>query len=96
MEQARIVEAVAKPNYRLWLRFADGSSGEVDLSHLVGRGVFARWLKPGEFEKVQVEADFQTVVWPVSAPGDVELDLCSDVLCSKATGRPLPGEAEAA
>ncbi len=26
--------------YRIWLRYADGVAGEVDLSHLAGKGVF--------------------------------------------------------
>lgn len=34
----RIVAAKAHPNYRLWVRFADGKEGEVDLSALVGKG----------------------------------------------------------
>ena len=30
----------ALPNHRIWLRYDDGIEGEVDLSDLVGHGVF--------------------------------------------------------
>jgi len=28
------------PGYRLFIHYTDGTEGEVDLSHLVGKGVF--------------------------------------------------------
>ena len=31
------------PNYRIYLEFSDGVKGEVDLSYLVGKGVFQAW-----------------------------------------------------
>ena len=42
-EMIRPVEVRPLPNYRIWLRYADGTEGEVDLSHLAGQGVFAVW-----------------------------------------------------
>jgi hypothetical protein len=70
----RIVAAKALPNYRLWVRFQDGVEGEVDLSDIVGKGVFSRWDDPSEFEQVHVDAELGTVAWP----GD--LDLAPDAL----------------
>ena len=64
-----IVAAKARSNYRLWVRFADGKEGEVDLSSLVGKGVFARWEDPSEFEKVYIDEESRTVAWP----GDIDL-----------------------
>jgi len=64
-----IVAAKARPNYRLWIKFSDGREGEVDLSSLVGKGVFARWENPGEFEKVYIDEETRTVAWP----GDIDL-----------------------
>jgi hypothetical protein len=87
---ARIAAAEARPGYRVWLRFADGAEGEVDLSYLVGRGVFERWNDPDEFAKVRVDPETETVCWP----GDIDLD--PDVLYAKATGRPIPGGEAAA
>ena len=28
---------------RIWLRYLDGTAGEIDLAHLAGRGVFKNW-----------------------------------------------------
>jgi hypothetical protein len=39
-KRAKIVACAPKPNYRVWIRFDDGIEGEVDLSYLVGQGVF--------------------------------------------------------
>lgn len=36
-------EVEARTRYTLWIRYADGEEGEVDLSHLAGRGVFSIW-----------------------------------------------------
>jgi len=60
----RIVQARALPDYRLFVRFSDGVEGEVSLSHLVGRGVFAAWRDPAEFEAVAIDPESGTVVWP--------------------------------
>jgi hypothetical protein len=61
------------PDYRLWLRFADGTEGTVDLSEKVGRGVFASWKDPKAFAEVRV-GDFGQPVWPRA------IDLCADNL----------------
>ena len=34
------LDVKAREGLRIWLRFSDGSAGEVDLSDLAGRGVF--------------------------------------------------------
>ena len=81
----RIVAVEARPGYRLWLRFTDGAEGEVDLSHLVGCGVFARWDDAADFGRVSVDPSTHTLCWP----GGIDLD--PDVLYAKATGKPLPG-----
>src|SRR5688572_631673 len=39
----RVVAVVARPGYRVWVRFEDGLEGEADLSHLAGQGAFRRW-----------------------------------------------------
>lgn len=66
--------------YRIWLRFQDCTEGEVDLSHLAGRGVFAAWDKEGVFAKVKL-GPHGAVEWP----GDV--DLCPDALYLRLTGK---------
>lgn len=83
--RAEITQCRAMPNYRLWLRFDDGVEGTVDLSHLVGRGVFAPWSDPAYFARVTVDAQSRTVCWPNGA------DLDPYVLRSRITGEALPG-----
>ena len=76
----KLIEISPKDGYRLFLRYDDGASGEVDLSSYAGRGVFAAWLIPGVFEQA-ILAEAGHPEWP----GD--LDLCPDALYMKLTGK---------
>ena len=38
-------------DFRLWVQYADGIEGVVDLSEFAGRGVFALWNDYRNFEK---------------------------------------------
>ena len=38
-----VAEVKAREGYRIWIRFADGCAGEIDLSDLAGKGVFRAW-----------------------------------------------------
>jgi len=67
-------------DYRLRLEFADGVTGIADVSSLVGKGVFALWDDYVEFRKVQIGSSGE-LVW-----GN-HVDLCSDALYLKITGR---------
>jgi hypothetical protein len=60
-------------DYRLYLQFDDGKSGVVDLSRLVGQGVFAAWTDYAAFQQVRT-GDSGELVW------DDQIDLCSDSL----------------
>ena len=66
--------------YRLELAFDDGVCGVVDLSDLVGKGVFALWRDHHVFEQVWI-GSFGELVW------DDKIDLCPDSLYLKATGK---------
>ena len=63
----------ALPNYRIWLRYSDGTEGEVDLSDLAGCGVFAIWERPGVFEAVTLGPG-RAIHWTD------EVELCPDSL----------------
>ena len=76
----KIVEAIPQEGYKLFLRFENDLTGEVDLSELAGRGVFSQWQQPGVFQKVKV-TDVGAVEWPG------ELDLCPDALYMQVTGK---------
>jgi hypothetical protein len=82
-----IVEVRYLEAYRLFLRFSDGSAGELDLQPLLDfTGVFAPLRDPKYFAQVRVEPDTGTIVWPSGA------DLDPDVLRHAMTGEPLPGQ----
>ena len=67
-----------REGFRIWIRYEDGVEGEIDLSHLVGEGVFKAWEDRDFFENVHI-AD-RAVMW-----GD-EIDLCPDALYMRLTG----------
>ena len=76
----KLLEARALPGHRLWLRFADGIEGEIDLANLVGKGVFKAWEDPEAFERVSVEHG-RNVAWGEG------IDLCADSLYLDLTGK---------
>ena len=63
----RIKEAKYVGNYTIWLRFADGAEGEVDLSsELVGE-VFEPLKNQDFFRGFSLHNEIKTVVWPNGA-----------------------------
>jgi uncharacterized protein DUF2442 len=74
------VEVKALSDYRIWVRFADGVEGEVDLSHLAGRGVFSLWQDYGAFQRVHLGPGGE-IAW------DDEVALCPDSIYLKLTGK---------
>jgi hypothetical protein len=76
----KITGAKAVGGYRLQVGFDDGVCGIVDFSDYAGLGVFAAWLKPGLFEQVFVTKN-GALAWPG------ELDLCSDAIYLRLTGK---------
>lgn len=75
-----IIEAKPLENYHLWIKFADGTSGTVDLSGFVGKGIFSAWKDKDFFNSVRIDRDINTVVW-----GD-DIDLCPDNLYAQVKG----------
>jgi hypothetical protein len=76
----KVSKVKAVQGYRLELEFDDGVSGTVDLSGLVGKGVFALWCDRCAFEQVRIGTSGE-LVW-----GD-QIDLCPDALYLKVTGK---------
>ena len=79
----RLLQPVAvapREGYRIWLRYADGVEGEVDLSHLAGMGVFAVWKDRRFFERVYI-SDWRSIAW------SGEIELCPDALYMDITGK---------
>ena len=75
-------EVEARDGYRIWLRYSDGVAGEIDLSHLTGKGAFKVWDEPGYFDKVHI-TPHGTIAW------DDELELGADELYTELTGKPV-------
>ena len=76
----RPIEVEPREGYRIWLRYSDGMAGEVDLSNMAGRGVFAAWNEPGCFEQVHI-APHRAIAWTD------DLELCPDALYMEITGK---------
>jgi len=62
-----VVEVRAEPGHRLFVRFADGTSGKVQLDLSELSGVLTPLRDPSFFERAFV--DHGAVVWP----GDIDL-----------------------
>ena len=78
----RPTEVTALEGYRIRLRYSDGSEGEVDLSDLVGHGVFAEWNDPERFRDVHL-GPAGAVAWSEG------IELCPDALYMEITGKAL-------
>ena len=81
----KLIQAEPLADYRLCLRYADGVQGVVDLSHLVGKGVFQLWNDPEAFARVSIGSGGE-LCW------SDEVDLCADALYLEVTGK-KPDEA---
>ena len=75
----RLLNATPRPGYRHHLEYDDGIKGEVDLSHLAGRGVFAAWHDPALFDTVTVGSHGE-LHWTD------DLEICGDALYLQLTG----------
>ena len=76
----KVAQVQVLQEYRLELTFDDGVAGTVDLSDLVGKGVFSLWNDPAAFAAVRI-GSLGELTW-----GD-QIDLCPDSLYLKVTGQ---------
>ena len=63
----------ALDGYRIWIEFEDGVRGVIDLSELVGRGVWKAWEDRSLFESVKI-TPYRAIGWGESD----DLDMCAD------------------
>lgn len=81
-EFARPTAVAPLSGYRIWLHYADGVEGEVDLSHLADNEAFDQWRDRRFFRSVNLRPD-GVVYW-----GDGnDIALCSDALYLELTGQ---------
>jgi hypothetical protein len=76
----KITEVRVLSRYQLELVFDDAARGTVDLSDMVGKGVFGPWRDYSAFQRVRIGSSGE-LVW------DDQVDLCPDALYLKATGK---------
>lgn len=79
----RPLEVQPRDGYRIWLRYSDGAAGEIDLSHLAGKGVFKAWDDRAFFKRVYIHPEGAFIAW------SEELDLCPDAAYMQLTGKSL-------
>ena len=58
-----VVEARYVGGYVIWLRFRDGTAGEIDLSSELYGPVFEALRDPAVFSQFQIHSEFRTLVW---------------------------------
>ena len=76
----RPIKVESRPGFRIWIEYDDGVAGEIDLSDMAGRGVFAAWDEPGAFERVYV-SDHRSIAW------SDDLEICPDAAYMEITGK---------
>jgi len=62
-----IVEARYVAGHTVWLRFRDGTSGEIDLAAALHGPVFEPLRDPAVFSRFYVHPEFHTLAWPNGA-----------------------------
>lgn len=62
-----VTEARYVAGYVVWLRFRDGTTGEVDLARELYGTVFEPLKDVAYFRQVRLDPDSRTIVWPNGA-----------------------------
>lgn len=62
-----VLDAQYRGGYTVWLRFRDGTAGEIDLQPELYGPVFEPLRDPAVFRQFTIHPDFQTLVWPNGA-----------------------------
>lgn len=63
----RLVNAQYKGDYRVWLEFADGVEGEIDLEAELWGEVFEPLKERNTFAGFEVHPELETLTWPNGA-----------------------------
>jgi hypothetical protein len=62
-----VLEARHVAGHTVWLRFRDGTTGEVDLAAALVGPVFAPLKDVALFQQFRIHPEFHTLVWPNGA-----------------------------
>lgn len=82
MKLVQPVEVEASANWRIRIAFADGVSGELDLSDMAAEPIYAAWRDPDFWRSVHI-TDHRAVAW------NDDIEFCADSLYMDLTGRTL-------
>ena len=63
----RVIEAKHVKDYVIWLKFQDGTEGEVDLKHELYGEVFEPLKNSDYFKSFIVHPEWHTIAWPNGA-----------------------------
>ncbi|MEK7264318.1 MAG: DUF2442 domain-containing protein [Bacteroidota bacterium] len=67
-------------SFHLWIQYSDGTQGELNLSYLVGKGVFKALESENLFDKVYIDKETKAIAW------NETLELCPDSLYLRLKG----------
>jgi len=76
----RLISITARPGYRLFLTYQDGTSGEIDLSQDVRKGVFSVLRDSSFFETVHIGSHGQ-IQWTE------DLEICPEAVYQELKNR---------
>ena len=76
------VRVAVKPlsNYNIWIKYSDGAEGQVDFSHLAGKGVFKFWNDYRNFQRVYI-SEAGAIAW------SEDIEVCPDATYMSLTGK---------
>ncbi len=63
----KLQEAKYQGDYRVWLKFADGVEGEVDLKSELWGEIFEPLKDKTRFAELALNRELETIVWPNGA-----------------------------
>jgi len=62
-----VMEARYLGGHVVWLKFRDGTAGEIDLAAILTGPVFEPLRDPAVFRYFEIHPEFRTLVWPNGA-----------------------------
>ncbi len=74
------IEIRVLANHRLWIRYTDGVEGVIDLTYLVGKGIFKPLADESMFKKVYIGKHGE-IAW------NDDLEICPDSIYLRITGK---------
>ena len=84
----KLQEVKYQGDYRIWLKFADGVEGEIDLEKELWGEVFQPLKDKARFSEFSLDKELETLVWPNGA--DFAPEFLYQQLCPDYALKPTP------